>query len=96
MEFLGRIFEFVLFVALVVWFSRKIADWRSGIGMGRSRRTGAAPPPESRPLHRDAWCGTYVSAEISRKLQQENQTLHFCSDECLARYVASQRRAARA
>jgi YHS domain-containing protein len=56
-------------------------------------------PPQSRsaiPLHRDPWCGTYVSPEISFPLEQSGQVLHFCSDECLARYKGSVKRAASA
>ncbi|HEV7968280.1 MAG TPA: hypothetical protein VGP19_11955 [Candidatus Acidoferrales bacterium] len=47
-------------------------------------------------LHRDPWCGTYVSPEISIPLEQEGQMLHFCSAECRARYQRSSQRAASA
>ena len=96
MELLGRLLEFTLFVALVVWLSRKIAEWRAWFRIGPAQRTRAKTPPEPRPLFRDPWCGTYVSAEISRKLEQAGQTLHFCSEECLARYEAARLRKARA
>src|SRR5215467_10040635 len=96
LEFLDRLLEFALLVGLVVWVARRIGEWRSRLRPGQAPKSRAATPAEPRPLYRDPWCGTYVSAEISRKLQQNNQTLHFCSDDCLARYVASQRRAARA
>jgi hypothetical protein len=48
------------------------------------------------PLHRDPWCGTYVSPEVSVRWQQAGQLEHFCSTECLERYAKSQRRAATA
>jgi YHS domain-containing protein len=48
------------------------------------------------PLHRDPWCGTYVSPEISFPLEQAGQFLHFCSAECRTRYQQSSQRAASA
>ena len=48
------------------------------------------------PLHRDPWCGTYVSPEISFPLEQAGQMLHFCSAECRARYQQPSRKAASA
>ncbi|MBZ5697227.1 MAG: hypothetical protein LAN18_01625 [Acidobacteriia bacterium] len=48
------------------------------------------------PLHRDPWCGTYVSPEISFPLEQAGQVLHFCSAECRTRYQQSSQRAASA
>jgi len=47
-------------------------------------------------LHRDPWCGTHVSPEISFPLQQAGQVMHFCSAECRTRYQQSSQRAASA
>ena len=63
-----------------------------------------APAPAAKPagpgraiaLHRDLWCQAWVSPEISVTLQQGNEVLHFCSDECRARYSRSSQRAASA
>jgi YHS domain-containing protein len=60
---------------------------------------GPAPGPRPHvtssaiPLHRDPWCGVYVSPEISFPLEQAGQVLHFCSAECRARYERSSQRA---
>lgn len=35
---------------------------------------------------RDPVCGMFVSTELSHRLKQDGQTLHFCSRECLERY----------
>ncbi len=35
---------------------------------------------------RDPVCGMFVSTEVSHRLTQGSQTLHFCSRECLERY----------
>lgn len=47
-------------------------------------------------LHRDPLCGTYVAEDISCRLDEAGSTLHFCSEQCRMRYIARQRRAARA
>jgi YHS domain-containing protein len=60
----------------------------------------SAPPANApRPavsLHRDPWCGTHVSPEISFPLEQAGQVLHFCSIECREQYLKSSQRAASA
>jgi len=84
------------------WVSRGLARLMSKLlarALG-SAGPGTAPsppePPSAVPLHRDPWCGTYVSPEISFPLEQSGQVLHFCSAECRARYERSSQRAAHA
>ena|ERR1700722_10524553 len=86
------------------WVGRGMA-WLMRKLMARLLRSGAPVPPPiddaSRPavsLHRDPWCGTYVSPEISFPLEQPGQVLHFCSSDCRTRYTqsASSQRAASA
>lgn len=38
-------------------------------------------------LFRDPSCGTYVSPEISFKLEKSGRITHFCSAECRERYL---------
>jgi hypothetical protein len=64
---------------------RKIAPARTPAGPGRAIA-----------LHRDPWCQAWVSPEVSVTLRQGNEILHFCSDECRARYSQSSQRAASA
>ena len=35
---------------------------------------------------RDPVCGTFVSTEVSHRLTQGGEVLHFCSEECLETY----------
>ncbi len=52
--------------------------------------TGAAPPHAAKPQHgeaaRDPVCGMFISTELSHRLERGDQTLHFCSRECLERF----------
>ena len=79
----------------LAWLMRKLLARALG-------NSGPAPMPHPQEtcsaiaLHRDPWCGTYVSSEISFPLEQAGQVLHFCSAECRARYQGSSRRAASA
>jgi hypothetical protein len=79
----------------LVWVARKLFAQILG-----SAKQPSAPSvretPNAIPLHRDPWCGTYVSPEISVPLEQSGQVLHFCSQECRARYQGSAKRAASA
>ena len=59
---------------------------------------GQQPEKSSPPIHlrRDPVCGTYVSPEISLKLEKSGQITHFCSAKCRERYGRPTARAARA
>jgi len=53
-------------------------------------------PGRAIALERDPWCQAWVSPEVSVTLRQGNEILHFCSDECRARYSESSSRAVNA
>jgi YHS domain-containing protein len=77
----------------LAWVARKLFAQI----LGSAKQPSVPSARETRnaiPLHRDPWCGTYVSSEISVPLEQSGQVLHFCSQECRARYQGSAKRAA--
>ena len=84
------------------WVSRGLARLMRKLLARALGNTGPASVPHPKqarsaiPLHRDPWCGTYVSSEISFPLEQAGQVLHFCSAECRARHQRSSQRAASA
>ena len=81
------------------WVSRGLAWVMRRLlarAVGKASPASVSFPRETRSaiaLHRDPWCGTYVSPEISFPLEQAGQVLHFCSAECRARYERSSQRA---
>jgi YHS domain-containing protein len=61
---------------------------------GSSTAPGAPPRPTNQvpltgELKKDPVCGTYIAAATSIKEKVGGQTLHFCSQECRDKYVAS-------
>ena len=58
------------------------------VGPGNRARAGRPPEREAvrGEMARDPVCGMFVSTELSHRLNQGGQTLHFCSQECLERY----------
>lgn len=42
--------------------------------------------PHCGEMARDPVCGMFVSTELSQQLRRGNDTLHFCSRECLEKY----------
>ncbi len=70
-----------------------------GRSLGNAGPASRPHPAQTRsaiPLHRDPWCGTHVSPEVSIPLEQAGQMLHFCSAECRARYQRALRSARQA
>ncbi|MGD0909628.1 MAG: hypothetical protein ABSA96_18765, partial [Candidatus Acidiferrales bacterium] len=80
---------------VLAWLMRNLlARVLGNPGQVPAPRTGPSEP--AIPLHRDPYCGTYVSPEISFPLEQPGQVLHFCSAECRSQYQSSSSRAASA
>lgn len=96
MEFLAQMIEIALWVIFAVWLLRRIFG-RKPARQAHPPRVEKQPPAPMKTLQRDPICGTYVAEDISHRLEEEGgKTLHFCSEECRMRYIARQRRSARA
>jgi YHS domain-containing protein len=99
MDFLGRILRFLFWVLLVSWAVKLL-----GRAIGGAKAPGSAPgnaPPEtlgaSKRLVKDPVCGMHMAEELALPLQANGEVLHFCSQECRAKYESSMvRRAASA
>jgi YHS domain-containing protein len=99
MDFLGRILRFLFWVLLVSWAVKLL-----GRAIGGAKAPGSAPgnaPPEtlgaSKRLVKDPVCGMHLAEELALPLQANGEVLHFCSQECRAKYESSMvRRAASA
>jgi len=99
MSFLGRILRFLFWVLLVSWAVKLL-----GRAIGGAKAPGSAPgnaPPEtlgaSKRLVKDPVCGMHMAEELALPLQANGEVLHFCSQECRAKYESSMvRRAASA
>ena len=76
----------VLYGALRQFFRapRPGAAWRHSSQGGHSADSRGRPA--AKPMARDPVCGTFVSTDVSRRLRQNGETLHFCSQECLEAY----------
>ncbi len=92
MAFLARIVRFLLWLVVATWLVRILVG--ALFATFAPKKVPSVSPPAPKPLFRDPWCGTHVSAEISHTLEEAGQVLHFCSAECRERYRTSQRRAA--
>lgn len=88
MAILARIIQLILWLILATWLGRKLLGWLFGKPAVTSR---TVPAREPRKLHRDPWCGTFVSSEISFSLEHAGQLHHFCSLDCREQYLNAQR-----
>ena len=64
--------------------ARQMWSWSWHIGGGQPRRP--SQPLIGGQTARDPVCGIFVSTEVSYRVTEEGETLHFCSRECLERY----------
>ncbi|HEV2488992.1 MAG TPA: hypothetical protein VGT03_04225 [Candidatus Acidoferrales bacterium] len=98
MKFLGRMLRYIFWfvvAAAIAWLVKRVF----ASAARRQVETANQRPPVNAPvtpklLHRDPVCGSYVAEEISYSWEQGNETLHFCSRECLEHYRAGDRIAA--
>lgn len=88
--FLDAIMD-LIFLAGVVWtISKTIRGMMGGTSRGihngqQSGKSRAASARKGRTV-RDPVCGMFVSTEVSHRLVNGNEVLHFCSKECMETY----------
>lgn len=95
MNSLSRVFRAVLWGVVTSGLLSFVRQWSAS----DAQTTQGQEPGKSSPamrLYRDPVCGTYVSPEISLKLEKSGHITHFCSAECRDRYGRPAARAARA
>ena len=89
------LFLFFLFLFLVFRFF-----WRLGRGILKAMGAAAEASPRqggrtssasvTGRTFRDPVCGTFVSTELSYKLNRGPETFHFCSPECRRKFEAGE------
>jgi YHS domain-containing protein len=84
----------LIFVVFIGWILNRVFRKLSGTPPGRGGfrsvpRGGSATVIEGQ-TERDPVCGMFVSTELSHRLTRGKQTLHFCSRECLERYLKNE------
>jgi YHS domain-containing protein len=86
----------LVFVVLIGWVVSRIMQQILGQPQNPRRNPPSAPRHESGPAlrgetARDPVCGMFVSTEVSHRLRRGEETLHFCSRECLDRFQSEAR-----
>jgi YHS domain-containing protein len=93
---LNRVFRAVLWGVVTSGVLSLVRQW----SLSHAGQTAPGQPPKNVSpairLHRDPVCGTYVSPEISVKLEKSGRITHFCSARCRERYAGRAARAAEA
>jgi YHS domain-containing protein len=90
------IFELLLTAVVILFLRAVIGIVVKGFGQAMQpgpQPQGGPPPgyqaPRTAELKKDPVCGTYVAADTSIREKVGGQTLHFCSQQCRDKYVAS-------
>jgi YHS domain-containing protein len=92
---LSRVFRVVLWGVVTSGLLSLVRRWSASDAQTAHGQEAEKSSPAMR-LYRDPVCGTYVSPEISSKLEKSGHITHFCSAECRERYGRPAARAARA
>jgi len=66
--------------------ARQTWSWSWHVGSGGGRPGRPSQPLIQGETARDPVCGMFVSTEVSCRLTEQGETLHFCSRECRERY----------
>lgn len=96
MNFLSRIVRYLFWVVVVVWGIR-LLRWMFGAAFPDAGRAAASPiaqetQGQGRRLVRDPVCGLHVAEVLAIPLREGSETVHFCSEQCRAKYTAGLRR----
>jgi YHS domain. len=99
MDFLGRLLRFLFWILLVSWAVKLLGRAIGGASAKRPAAGEAQPETlgSGKRLVKDPVCGMHMAEELALPLQANGQVVHFCSQECRAKYENSTvRRAASA
>jgi len=93
MTFFARILSFFFWVLVIFWgigLAKRFVHWM--LRQPRQESAGNDSEPReagsSRRLVRDPVCGTHVAEALALPVRQGNEVVHFCSEECRARYLS--------
>jgi YHS domain-containing protein len=88
MSFLGRILQFLFWVLVVSWAVKLLGRAIGGANVGQAKPDRANPEPagSSKRLVKDPVCGMHMAEELALPLKADGVVLHFCSEECRAKY----------
>lgn len=81
----------IILLVISALVGRVLGDFFGG-KRASAGRPGVAPQPGRSgaviqgETARDPVCGTFVATELSHKLREGAETLHFCSNDCLQSY----------
>lgn len=82
--------DLVFMIGVVYAVSRTIRGILGGApgGVSRHRQGGQKTTQKVAEGHtaRDPVCGMFVSTEVSHRLVEDGQVLHFCSKKCMENY----------
>ena len=89
MNSLSRILRVVMWGVVTGGLLSFVRQWNASQVPRMAHDTQPGGSAGARRLYRDPCCGTYVSPEISLKVEKSGQITHFCSAECRDRYARS-------
>src|SRR5215831_14145811 len=99
MSFLARVLRFLFWLLVVSWavklFGRLIREAKAG--ETAPARPGQDSTAARKRLVKDPVCGVHTAEELALPLEANGEVLHFCSQDCRAKYQTTMvRRAASA
>ena len=89
MSFLGRVLRFLIWVLVVSWAVKLLGRV---VGGAKSARPAPGTQPtevSSKRLVKDPVCGMHIAEELALPLNANGEVMHFCSQECRAKYEGS-------
>ena len=88
MSFLGRIIRFLFWVLLVSWAVKLLGRAIGGANSPQPAQgdTTEVPVRGGKRLVKDPICGIHMAEELALPLEANGEVLHFCSQECRAKY----------
>ena len=91
MSFLGRILRFLFWVLVVSWAVKLLGRAIGGASAPRPAPANASPETvsASKRLVKDPVCGMHMAEELALPLEANGEVVHFCSQECRAKYESS-------
>ena len=75
----------ILFLAAIIWLVRFFL----ALFTGSARRSGSKNVPKGAANYmvKDPVCGMYMDSRLAVRLEKDNETIYFCSEECRKKFL---------
>ena len=82
---LSILFRILLFIVGIGWLIKQFSAAKSR--PSKKTQTQSPPPTPATNTVKDPICGMYIDPRLAVRIENKNETLYFCSEQCKKKFL---------